>query len=100
MIRMLIPALALGACTPTAQQAADPATPSDAQQAGAQCDAGAIQDLIGQNAEAVTNDAKTRSGAETVRRYTTGSPVTMDFRPDRLNIETDAAGVVVKLGCG
>ncbi|NIJ24959.1 hypothetical protein FHT01_002501 [Sphingomonas japonica] len=90
--------LLLGACTAANQQT--PSAPSDAEQAGAQCDAGAIQDLIGKPADAFADDAKARSGAAAVRRYVTGSPVTMDFRADRLNVETDPTGTIVKLSCG
>lgn len=64
------------------------------------CDAEAVQDLIGKPLEASRADAMRRAGAATVRAYVSGSPVTMDYRHDRLNIETDEAGTIVKLSCG
>ena len=87
--------IVLVACTPTPEPAtADPAT-------GAQCDATPVQALVGRPGDAPTVDrAKAGSGARTVRRYPTGSPLTMDFRSDRLNVEVDAAGKIVKLSCG
>ena len=66
----------------------------------ASCNANAVQDLIGKPATTNQMDAQRRAGAGAVRRYETGSPVTMDFRADRLNIETDTAGTIVKLSCG
>ncbi|KQN93019.1 hypothetical protein ASE95_10575 [Sphingomonas sp. Leaf231] len=67
---------------------------------GVQCDANAAQALVGRPAAQVAAEAQRLSGARSVRRYATGDMLTMDFRPDRLNIETDAAGNVVKLSCG
>lgn len=86
--------LALGAC-------AKPAVPVAANEApGVQCDANAVQALVGRMAADVTAEAQQRSGARTVRSYRSGDAVTMDFRPDRLNVERDAAGKVVKFSCG
>ncbi|WP_294267477.1 I78 family peptidase inhibitor [uncultured Sphingomonas sp.] len=96
MIRFIpIVLLAVAACTQTpAPATADPAS-------GAQCDATPVQNLIGQPDDPATVDrAKAASGARTVRRYETGSALTMDFRPDRLNVEVDAGGKIVKLSCG
>ncbi|PCD03049.1 hypothetical protein COC42_01070 [Sphingomonas spermidinifaciens] len=96
MIRLApIALIALAACAPTTEPAtADPAT-------GAQCDATPVQALVGQAGDAATVDrAKVGSGARTVRRYATGSALTMDFRPDRLNVEVDGGGKIVKLSCG
>lgn len=64
------------------------------------CNAAGVQELVGQPAAAVQGDAKQRAGAAMVRQYESGSPVTMDYRADRLNIETDAGGTIVKLSCG
>ena len=42
-----------------------------------------------------------RSGAATLRAYEEGAPVTMDYRPDRLNIVTEAGtNDVLELKCG
>ena len=67
---------------------------------GTQCDANPAQGLVGRPADNSVAKAQRLSGAGTVRRYRTGDAVTMDFRADRLNVETDAAGTIVKLSCG
>ena len=86
--------LTLGACAKPAAPIAEAAAP------GVQCDANAVQSLVGQMVVDVTAAAQKRSGARLVRSYRSGDVMTMDFRPDRLNIERDASGKVVKFSCG
>jgi hypothetical protein len=77
--------------------AAPPAMPDDT----GPCNADAVQSLIGQEAtEAVLEQARTDSGATTVRALKPGEPATMDFRTDRLDIALDDAGVIQSLRCG
>lgn len=88
---ILAASLMLGAC----------ATTEAAPDAGAgTCNAAAVQDLVGKPLAANEADAKKRAGAAAVRSYVTGAALTMDYREDRLNIETDANGMIVKLSCG
>ncbi|MBY0300299.1 MULTISPECIES: I78 family peptidase inhibitor [Sphingomonas] len=107
MMRAVIAVAALPALAACAQQqGGGPASTSPApgsavaEVPGAKCDANPAQALIGQRADAVADKAKRLSGARSVRRYVTGAILTMDFRADRLNVETDAGGVIVKLTCG
>lgn len=86
--------LTLGACAKPAAPIAEATAP------GVQCDANAVQSLVGRMATDVTAEAQKRSGARSVRSYRSGDAVTMDFRPDRLNVERDATGKVVKFTCG
>jgi len=60
------------------------------------CSADAVQSLIGSNIASVD----TRPLAKTVRIIPPNSAVTMDYNPQRLNIETDARGVIVRMSCG
>ena len=69
-------------------------------QARAGCDAVAVQQFVGQPADAAASEALRLSGAKTLRRYVTGDMLTMDYRADRLNVESDANGRIVKLTCG
>ena len=120
--------LVLGACAQKpAEPAAAPATPepaaapaetaptdagatpapADASAPGAalgltgECNADAVQGLVGQaGTDAVLEQAKTDSGARTVRALRPGEPATMDFRADRLDIALDDKGVIQSLRCG
>lgn len=40
------------------------------------------------------------SAAKLVRIIPPGTAITMDYRAERLNVETDAAGVITRLYCG
>jgi hypothetical protein len=68
---------------------------------GVQCNADRVQPLVGREATPdVIERAKTRSGARTVRQIKPGDAVTMDFRPDRLNIELDTVNTITAARCG
>ncbi len=59
------------------------------------CGASGYQSLLGSNIAAIT-----LPGDLGARIYRRGDPVTMDHRPDRLNIETDDLGQVLSVHCG
>lgn len=89
----LLALLPLAACmtTPKAEGLAD----------GAGCGDAKAADLIGKRwTEALRAPTQKRTGARDLRVIAPGDAVTMDYRPDRLNIETDAEGKVVRLKCG
>ena len=68
---------------------------------GATCNAAPVQDLIGRTAsQELGQEAVRRSGAQVLRWIPPGGMVTMDYRPDRLNIELDAQNRVTALRCG
>ncbi len=124
LVSALLPAalaLALGACAPKPAEPAAPAAtpPADAAATeapppaaeapatdaapglAAACNPDAVQALVGQEAtEAVLEQARTDSGASTVRALKPGEPATMDFRPDRLDVALDEHGVIQSLRCG
>jgi hypothetical protein len=106
----LIPVLAgLAACTvPIAPAAAPPprlaaeggAQPEAAHEEGPCRSAGASM-AIGQFFdEALGERAREAAGAEFLRVIRPGDAVTMDWRPERLNLELDAAGRVSGARCG
>ncbi|MCC2976030.1 peptidase inhibitor I78 [Sphingomonas sp. PL-96] len=101
MIRPLLPLLMLAGCTPTvADGALQPGTDKTAPTQGA-CRIDGLTDLVGKHAsEALVTDALKRSGARSSRSIGPDTMVTMDFKPDRLNIHTDAAGTVTHFRCG
>ena len=85
-MRPVLPAalLALAAC-----EAAPPPDAADA------CGAAGYQSLVGAPLAAVTLPADLND-----RVIRPGEAVTLDFRPDRLNLELDADGTIVRVYCG
>jgi len=65
------------------------------------CDASMLSDLFGKTVTSeLGKDAMRRSNSQSLRWIRPGTMVTMDFREDRLNIELDAANLVVRSRCG
>lgn len=60
------------------------------------CAAEAYQVLVGQPVGGVHTDSLPRPH----RVYGLGDPVTMDYRPDRLNIVVGEDGVITEVKCG
>ncbi|MGD9965691.1 MAG: I78 family peptidase inhibitor [Hyphomonadaceae bacterium] len=97
-------ALALTACgqttattgTPAEPEVETPAAPQTAAEATAQdtCGASQYQAMIGTNIAAATFP----SGAN-IRVIQPNQPVTQDFSAQRLNVVTDANGVITSLEC-
>ncbi|MFN3953764.1 MAG: I78 family peptidase inhibitor [Pararhodobacter sp.] len=84
----LLACVALGACVMAGEPDA-PVMPDDA------CGAARLQHLIG---EPVPGGFAV---AGPVRIYASGDPVTLDYNPRRLNIETNRAGArIVAISCG
>lgn len=83
----LVPLLALAACV-------QPETPAEPPAADA-CGASKYEGLIGQPAAVLDN----MTFAAGTRIIQPNSPVTMDFRPDRLNVEISKNGRIDKVSC-
>lgn len=109
---LLTGALALSACGPTGERPADaplPATteaasaPSDSAKPvpGDECGAGKLGAWVNQlhGAEAMAQIRAT-IGHDRIRTIRPGDAVTMDYRPDRLNIELGEDGRIKVLRCG
>ena len=89
MLRFLpiLPLLALAACVePTA-----PPPPADTDQ----CKASTLQGLVGQTASVL----KTMLLPAGTRVIHPRDAVTMDFRPDRMNVEIGDDGRIARIGC-
>ena len=118
MSRLALPALflalGLSACMPAqdeqeqavaqseqrAEEAAQPA-PAEAPVAAGACDDSQAQWAIGKKVtEAEVEQARTDSGAESVRTLKPDQAATMDFNDKRLNLDMDADGVVTGVRCG
>ena len=95
----LLALVPLAACAQTSPPADTPETPP-ARLAG-QCDAAAVQDLVGKPASSELGaDALTRSHAAVMRWLRPGQIVTMEYRADRLNIRVDTQGKILAITCG
>ncbi|MEP9402896.1 I78 family peptidase inhibitor [Sphingomonas silueang] len=65
------------------------------------CRIAAAASLVGKPlTPALQQEAQAKVGARSVRVIRPNSPVTMDYRPDRLNIEVDAGNNVTRFRCG
>jgi hypothetical protein len=94
MLAIVSMGLAMTGC---ARPADRPATPA----ASAMCDSTRIEGAIGQTFTPALGDTwRTKAGARAVRVIRPGTAVTMDYRPDRLNVTLDEAGRVTALRCG
>lgn len=91
-------ALQLSACasSPPSAQGDAPAAPHSGT-----CVAENVQWAVGQEATQATMGRVWReSGAGLIRPIGPKQAVTMDYRPDRVNVELDAANIITKVGCG
>lgn len=100
---LLLP-LALAACAQQpgqSQQAAPPILTAPPATMGGRCDAALAQFAVGRSFDAaLEKEVRERSGARVVRPLRPGQMVTMEFSAERLNLDLDIAGRVVKARCG
>jgi len=95
---VLVALMAIGACTPTGTP---PSRGEQMAELPMHCGEARIADLIGKRwGEAMRADVLKRTGARTLRVIAPGDAVTMDYRTDRLNLETDAEGRITRIRCG
>jgi hypothetical protein len=68
---------------------------------GDECGQSLVQSFVGLRAnDTLRGEIASRSGAKNIRWIPPGTPVTRDFRVDRLNAELDEDDVIVTLRCG
>lgn len=91
--------LLLAACAPTTPPPAQsPRPPAPGQ---AKCDAAGGQFAIGAALDApLVERVRVRTGSHIARVLRPGQVVTMEFSEQRVNVEIDAAGKVVRVRCG
>ncbi|MBC9251821.1 hypothetical protein A9179_16240 [Pseudomonas alcaligenes] len=88
------------ACAVLAACSSAPEQPQ-ASHADGRCDAAPVQQLVGDKASAeVVENARQKAGAEYLRVTRPNQPVTMDYNPQRLNIDLNDAGVILRVNCG
>ena len=88
---LCLPLLAMAACVPVPPDPVPPALPPDDA-----CGAPGLQGLVGQPRRVL----ETMKFGVPVRVIEPGMAVTMDYSPNRLNIELDDEGTITRVTCG
>ncbi len=101
LVPMIVLLLSVGACS-TMPPPADAVAPGTGPSAGTgSCNAEPVAWAVGREATAeVVERARRESGSATVRVIPPGQMVTMDYREDRLNVDTDARNAITRVRCG
>ena len=96
----LLAALALAGCsTPGASEPAKDAAVADA--GHSRCESKAAEFTIGQKASPqLLEQARTRAGAQNARILKPNDMITLEYRSDRLNLNTDDNLVITRVNCG
>ena len=85
-------------CGTTTESAKDPVA---AESGHSRCEAKAAEFAIGQKASpALLEEARKRAGAQNARILKPDDMVTLEYRSDRLNLNTDANLVIGRVNCG
>ncbi|BCX67202.1 MULTISPECIES: I78 family peptidase inhibitor [Pseudomonas] len=96
---LLAVAMLAGCSTATTESATDPVTTTDT--GYSRCEAKAAEFTIGKQASPeLLEQARTRAGAQNARFLLPTDMVTMEYRSDRLNLNTDANRIVTRVNCG
>lgn len=91
----------LAGCSSTSESSA-PSGGSAATETGqSRCDAAAAQFAVGKSASpALLEQARVKAGAQTARVLGPNDMITLEYRSDRLNLNTDQAATVNRVNCG
>ncbi|MNF78024.1 Peptidase inhibitor I78 family protein [compost metagenome] len=94
----LLAAVMLTGCSTTSEKAKDPVA---AQAGSGRCDAKAAEFALGKKASPqLLEEARTRSGSQNARILKPHDMMTLEYRSDRLNLNTDANLVITRVNCG
>lgn len=96
-----LPRSALLAAALLAGCASSPDQDAPAAKGDGRCDAEAVQNLVDQRITTeLAEEARVKAGAEYLRVVHPNQPVTMDYNPQRLNIDIDDDDSIIRLSCG
>jgi hypothetical protein len=96
---LLAVATLAGCSTATTESATDSATTTDT--GHSRCEAKAAEFTIGKPASPdLLEQARKRAGAQNARFLLPTDMVTLEYRSDRLNLNTDANRIVTRVNCG
>ena len=96
----LLAASLLAGCSSTSTESAtDPVTTTDT--GHSRCEAKAAEFTIGKKASPeLLEQARVRAGAQNARILKPNDMVTLEYRSDRLNLNTDDNLVITRINCG
>ena len=95
----LIATSLIGACSTVPQS--QPELPVRGETPGFVCQENGLSSFVGREATAeVGAEILRQSGARTLRWIPPGAMVTMDLRPDRVNVRLDAQNRIESVNCG
>jgi hypothetical protein len=99
---LVLVAALLAGCSSTSESSSMPEEGVATSASGySRCDAAAVQFAVGKPASAALLDqAKAKAGAQTARVLGPHDVVTLEYRSDRLNLNTDDSGTVNRVNCG
>ncbi|WP_426206326.1 I78 family peptidase inhibitor [Pseudomonas sp. TWP3-1] len=91
-------ALLAGCSTSSSESAKDPVATESGH---SRCEAQAAQFAVGKKASPeLLEQARTKAGAQNARFLKPDDMVTLEYRSDRLNLNTDNALMVTRINCG
>jgi hypothetical protein len=92
----------LAGCSSTSESSAQPSEGSATSDTShSRCDAAAAQFAAGKPASpALLEQARIKAGAQTARVLGPNDMVTLEYRSERLNLNTDQAGTINRINCG
>lgn len=93
--------LSIGGCAAGKDQDASAAKPAPKAVEATDCGAERLDSFVNQQASPdVLSQIKKTVGHDRIRVLDPKSVVTMDFQSDRLNVDTNADGLILRLRCG
>lgn len=96
---LLAASLLAGCSTTSTESATDPVTTTDT--GHSRCEAKAAEFTIGKKASPeLLEQARIRAGAQNARILKPNDMVTLEYRSDRLNLNTDDKLVITRINCG
>jgi len=98
---LILAAALLAGCSSTSESTKPDEGVATTESGHSRCDAAAAQFAVGKPASpALLEQARVKAGAQTARLLGPNDMVTLEYRSDRLNLNTDQAATVNRVTCG
>ena len=97
----LLSGLVLAGCSTSSEPSRPDAPVESGGEMGGRCNADAAQFAVGQQASAaLLEEVRAKSGAQVARILKPHDMVTLEYRSDRVNLNADDTGKIVRANCG